>query len=64
MFTSTKFDYKVDIRKKGGWNITITPANVKYISKMHLEIFPNGNAWLQVYSNYRDLIYFTGYVKE
>lgn len=64
MFTSTKFDFKVESRKKGGWNITITPANVKYIAKMQLEVFPNGSASLQVLSNYRDMIYFTGYVKE
>jgi len=64
MFTSTKFNYNVVPKKKGGWSITITPANVKYISKMQLDVYTNGSATLLVTSNYRDQISFTGYVKE
>jgi hypothetical protein len=64
MFTSTKFDYQIQPKKKGGWKITITPANVKFISKMQLDISSNGSASLLVSSNYRDQITFTGYIKE
>jgi hypothetical protein len=64
MFTSTKFSYKVDPKKKGGWIITITPANVKYVAKLLLDVSPNGAASLSATSNYRDEITFTGYMKE
>lgn len=64
MFTSTKFGYKVAPKKKGGWIITITPANVKYVAKLILDISPSGTTSLSVSSNYRDVITFTGYVKE
>ncbi len=64
MFTSTKFGYKIEPKKKGGWLITITPANVKYVAKLMLDVSPSGTASLNVSSNYRDVITFTGYVKE
>lgn len=64
MFTSTKFAYKILPKKKGGWSITITPANVKYISKMQLDVYTNGTASLLVNSNYRDQITFSGNIKE
>jgi len=62
-FTSTKFDYICQVRKKGGWSVTIMPKNDKYTTKMILDIYTNGNATLNVNSNYRDPITFTGYVK-
>jgi len=64
MFTSTKFSYKVAPKKKGGWIITITPANVKYVAKLMLDVSPNGSASLSATSNYRDEITFTGSMKE
>lgn len=64
MFTSTKFGYKVEPKKKGGWLITISPANVKYVSKLILDVSPSGTTSLSVASNYRDVINFTGYMKE
>lgn len=64
MFTSTKFEYSITPKKKGGWTIIIIPANVKYVSKLLLDVYFNGTASLQAVSNYRDLITFTGYVKE
>ena len=44
MFTSTKFGYKIEPKKKGGWLITITPANVKYVAKLILDVSPTGTA--------------------
>jgi hypothetical protein len=64
MFTSTKFGYKIEPKKKGGWLITITPANVKYVAKLMLDVSPNGTASLTATSNYRDVINFTGSMKE
>jgi len=64
MFTSTKFGYKTDQKKKGGWLITITPDKVKYVSRLTLDVSPSGYATLTVLSNFRDVINFTGYMKE
>jgi len=64
MFTSTKFAYKVEPKKKGGWLITITPQNVKFVSKLILDVSSTGTASLNVSSNFRDVITFTGYMKE
>jgi hypothetical protein len=62
-FTSTKFQYKTEPTKKGGWSITIIPEGIKYVSKMQLDIFKNGTASLQVLSNFRDEISFNGDIK-
>src|ERR1700755_1325864 len=35
-FTSTKFEYKVTEKKKGGWEITIKPTDVKNINTLML----------------------------
>jgi len=63
-FTSTKFAYKSVPRKKGGWTITIIPNDTKFASKLLLDVFPNGTAYLQVSSNTRDQMSFNGYIKE
>jgi hypothetical protein len=64
MFTATKFDYKAENRKKGGWDITIVPKNIRYTTKMMLQVFADGTAYLQVTSYNRDQISFNGFVKE
>ena len=63
-FTSTKFDYKIVERKKGGWSITIVLHDVRRTQKLLLDVFPNGSANLQATSNFRDAISFTGYIKD
>jgi hypothetical protein len=63
-FTSTDFDYKVTERRKGGWEITIQPKDVRDIRQVLLNVFESGNASLQVISNNRDPIFFNGYVTE
>ena len=62
-FTSTKFDYNIAPRKKGGWEVIIVPKGDKYTSKMRLDIYTDGGASLMVMSNYRDQITFTGHLK-
>jgi hypothetical protein len=63
-FTSTKFEYAVSNKKKGGWNINITPKDVQAPSQLTLTIFDNGSASLTVTSYNRSSISFTGYVTD
>lgn len=63
-FNSTKFDYKVSQRKKGGWEITINPRDVKNLDRLVLNISSDGYASLSVMSTNRDPITFDGYLKE
>jgi hypothetical protein len=63
-FTSTKFDYKVTEKKKGGWEIIIKPTDAKNINSLTLYISTDGYASLSVNSINRDFISFNGYLKE
>jgi hypothetical protein len=63
-FTSTNFDYKVKDRKKSGWDILITPKDTRDVRQLFLTASENGYASLQVTSNNRQAITFTGYIKE
>jgi len=62
-FTSTKFSYVAKDKKKGGWEISIVPADVKNLNKLVFNISPDGYASLSVTSNNRDFITFDGYLK-
>ena len=62
-FTSTKFNYEVTEKKKGGWEITIKPSDVKNMNRLILSISPDGYASLGVYSINRDYMDFSGYLK-
>jgi len=61
-FTSTKFDYKTKARKKGGWDVTVKPQDVKEIQEMNFTISENGSASLRVTSTNRQPISFNGYI--
>ena len=63
-FTSTKFEYKVIERKKGGWAVSIKPKDVRDVQTMNFSISENGYATLQVNSNNRQPISFYGYIVE
>jgi hypothetical protein len=63
-FTSTKFDYKVKPRKKGGWDVTIETKDVKNNQRFNFSISEDGYASLQVISNNRQPISFNGYIVE
>jgi hypothetical protein len=63
-FTSTKFDYEVRPRRKGGWDITIDTKDVKDYQRFNFTISDNGYASLQVISNNRQPISFNGYIVE
>jgi hypothetical protein len=61
---STKFEYKVENRKKGGWDITIKPTDAKDLQQFYLTVQVNGSATLQVTSNNRQPINFDGFLDE
>ena len=63
-FTSTKFDYTVSQRKKGGWDISIKPKDAKDVQRLNFTVSDNGYATLQVTSNNRQPISFNGYIVE
>ncbi len=62
--TSTKFDLNVQPKKKGGWNVLITPKDARDVRQLFLSGSEKGYASLQVTSNNRQAISFTGYIKE
>ncbi|MEI6946289.1 DUF4251 domain-containing protein [Paraflavisolibacter sp. H34] len=63
-FTSTQFDYKVKVRRKGGWDITLIPKDVRDPRQLNLNVSEQGYASLQVLSNNRQNISFTGAIEE
>lgn len=63
-FTSTKFDYNVRQRRKGGWDITIKPNDAKDVRLLNFTVSEDGYATLQVTSNNRQPISFNGYIVE
>lgn len=63
-FTSTKFDYHLDSTKHSGWQIIITPHDVKDIRQFIFDITQSGYATLSVNSLNRQQISFNGYITE
>lgn len=61
-FTSTDYEYKATSGKKGGWQITIKPKDIRDVRQLNLTISAKGYASLQVSSNDRQSISFNGYV--
>lgn len=61
-FTSTKFAYDINEKKKGRWNILIAPKDTRDVREMFLSVSESGNATLQVTSNNRQQISFAGYI--
>lgn len=63
-FTSTKFTFKNEVRKKGGWQLTINPQDTKENVRMSLSISTNGYATLIINSNDKQSITYNGYLAE
>ena len=59
-FTSTKFEYTVNDRKKGGWEVSIKPKDVSNVRELLLTVSENGSAVLQALSNNRQPISYNG----
>jgi hypothetical protein len=62
-FTSTDFDYKIENRKKGGWEISIQIKDVRYNPRIDITIFETGSAYVSVNSNDRQPISYDGEIK-
>ncbi|MGN6495504.1 MAG: DUF4251 domain-containing protein [Agriterribacter sp.] len=63
-FTSTDFDYQTKEGKKGGWQISIKPKDVRSVREFNLNVTESGYATLQVNGNDRQPVTFYGYVVE
>jgi Domain of unknown function (DUF4251) len=61
-FTSSKFEYKVEKKKKHSWEITINPKDQTEVRELILTVFDNGSAQLRVNSINREAISLNGYV--
>jgi hypothetical protein len=63
-FTSRKFDYKLKEKQKGGWELTIRPADAKDVVEMNYSVSANGYATLQIISNNRQAISYYGVIEK
>jgi hypothetical protein len=63
-FTSKKFDYRLKEKQKGGWELTIKPADTHDVSELTYSVAVNGYATLQVVSNNRQAISFYGVIEK
>ncbi|HEY0041871.1 MAG TPA: DUF4251 domain-containing protein [Flavisolibacter sp.] len=63
-FTSTKFDYKLKEKEKGGWELIIKPSDAKEINQLIYSISKNGYATLQVTSLNRQAISYYGIIEK
>ncbi len=61
-FTSTSFEYKVKQKRKGGWEIRLTPEDQRDVRLLQLNISESGYGTLQVFSDNRQAISFRGYM--
>jgi hypothetical protein len=61
-FTSTHFTNTTTARKKGGWDVLITPTDVNDVRSLTFTISEDGYTTLQVISNSRQPISFYGLI--
>jgi hypothetical protein len=59
-FTSKQFEYSVSETKKGDWEIVIKPKDTKVARELNLSVFKNGSATLQVNSDDKQNISYSG----
>lgn len=62
-FNSKDFEYHLERPKKGGWRITIKPEDTRDVQQMILTISQSGYGLLQVTSNNRQSISFSGVIR-
>jgi hypothetical protein len=63
-FKSKNFNYKSSTRKKGGWNISMAPKDIKDNYSLTLLVTEAGYGTLTVNSNNQQSITFNGYIAE
>jgi len=62
-FTSKEFEYTIkETKKNDGWDIVIKPKDTQLARELLLTVFKSGTANLQVSSNDKQNISFSGYV--
>ena len=61
-FTSKDFVYTTSDAKKDGWDILIKPKDTQVARELRLTVFKNGTANLQVSSNDKQSISYSGYI--
>jgi hypothetical protein len=62
-FVSTKFDYSVKNRKRGGWDITLVINDIRNYQKLNISIFSTGKASVRVTCTDRESISYNGSLK-
>ena len=62
-FTTTDYYYKYAAENKNNWRITLDINDQKFTRQIVLNVFANGKASLDVYSNFRDPTNFSGYIR-
>ena len=62
IFTSTDFDYTAKARRKGGWDVVISPKDVNDVREFFLNVSESGYATLRASSNNRQLITYNGFL--
>lgn len=62
-FTSYDFEYSVQDRKNGGWDVRIKAKDIKYSPQMLLTILKTGATTLSVNSSDRQAISYNGEIK-
>lgn len=63
-FTSSNFDYTTKTTKKGSWEISIVPKDVRNSPKIYLTVSPNGNTSLRAIGSDKQPISFNGFIEE
>ncbi len=63
-FNSTRFAYKEDSTKKGGWEITIQPNNESKANKITLSVTSSGSCSVYISSNTRQAISYYGSIMD
>lgn len=61
-FNSTDFEYNVEEKRKGGWEILMKPRDTRDVRQLLLTVTESGYATLQVISNDRQPITFNGFI--
>ncbi len=63
-FTSKKFEYKANKKKRGSWSVVLNFEDAKDTQRMILSVSEGGYATLNVNNNNRQPISFNGYLSE
>jgi hypothetical protein len=63
-FTTSDFTYTASPARRGGWNISIKPNDVKDVRELTLSISKSGYGLARIMSNSRQTMAFNGYIAD